>query len=1754
MKRFLSLLLALLMLLLAFTACKPDATVDPDDPSQDDPTQPEQPTDDPSAPTAGAAFPLGDPGSYTVVVSEFGADAEEDAARLIRNAINEAHGAKPKLSSDWLTGAPTPEEVASRVEILVGSVDRPESKKAKAEMGGNSYLIRVDGNKLIVLGATAEMTLEAASYFVSQILYGADGKGVSELKSDFSYAHSNDPKLIETVYAPDDLVVAHIVATEYPYAADPTGKKDSTAAIQQALDDLHARGGGTVFLPVGAYLVTNTITVPTGCMLKGDWQDPDTVEDGKAEYGTVILAKTAVLDGKYLADRTRDPLLSLTQNCALDGLTFYYPDQRADNVVKYGYTIYSQAPSCVTVNNITLINSYRGIGIDVHANDTHELVQIEHVRMTALETGVEMYHSTEVGNSVDIRISPDYWAKAGEGYACANETALRSWCRENTVAMQFNGLDDTHLSELYIEGARTAIYMPKGYTTHDFWGVLYDVTVKDCSYGIVVESLNGYGGAALAKAVIDASEIAVYNSATTGALKLCDVTVLGKGDIVSVGTARTYDDPTDVSSYAIRHASYDKPAAKLYVAPVLPLSKTTTDVSALIQATLDEAGKTGGIVFIPAGIYSLYKTITVPAGVELRGAAPFFMRDSNRGQDGVDGTVLLTYVADDATVKLSTRAGVNGLRIFCGDYEPEEVKALLASDDAITHNQTAIKGLGEGVYAHNVTLTATFNGIDFTGCDGFSVKQAFGAVWNDFILGGGKGGTVEQCLTNQHFISRQHFSSWLNGQYYSGWTMDSETTATVRDEIRRTYGDMVHLIDAEDVCVSNIFTYGPRSLVLCENASATLLNTSSDFHGMGPMFDIRNGSDVVAVNALRSANESIGCDESSDLVLINRIAISRFNEPHFDSSAGNVDAPAYTNIRDKVVINDGSRAVSGTVAYTGAMSKTGGSSLYHAASVTSADTVTLYDQALSGINIDPYMTDDGYLHLWVYVEDMTSSIWSGSIMLSSSGGSQTWSNICYITHNGWNELWLPLTGATGRVSGTLNRLAITDKRSVKLEHSDFYFDDIYLCHADSDNPETVKSTAALTFEPKAIQAPALPEEDAEFILTGDSLYGNKARTTAVRVMTDPALVKQGAGSWMLTGTAALQQTSVTFSPKNISRYMKHGYLHLWVYVEDVTAVSNCVVELTSAGVSDAAEISWFAKNSITKNGWNELLLPLSAPDSTTGAFAPAGLNYLRIYLNTYRDTRICIDDIRVYLPPDAPAADAPDAELPDKQTYTFTVNSEEETAHLSGNAAFNASTVIRFADNTRSFTYAYYVGDFSKIQGIKWSAPISGQLLLEVSTDEVNWTEVYRYKSSDVADRGLALETRTYNLTDLVSERGAKSGHIYVRIRDAYDENGFGGAIAAVADVEMVIYYTPVDPDELGGTSGGSETDLPDTLPATETHTFYPGQSAEAKYLTDNNNSSLLHGKRFADEARHFTYTYTVYDFAKLTELTWTATTSQELLLQISLDGINFVDVYRYVGADKGLTEEERTYDLLPLVASATGAGKLHVRVADAMPSGGWGGAVSSAAPVILKAAYEGGVGDVEKGDGQAPDEPKEPTFDPNNMPVAVTPIPEGAVSDKLFVHGCETLDGSDQRYVPVTLNTDKTFVKEGEASWRREGQSLEYLSVRFDATDVSEYMEDGYLHMWVFVTNYNLAGDNGQLELTSSGGCDKNELRWNVRKYITGTGWNEVFVPLAEGQENKPDLPFDPTRANFIRVFCATSDGSYQTMYFDDIYFCKMK
>ncbi|MBQ7339133.1 MAG: hypothetical protein IJW40_11875, partial [Clostridia bacterium] len=111
--------------------------------------------------------------------------------------------------------------------------------------------------------------------------------------------------LYQTEYYTKDVVVADILATAAPYFADPSGERDSTTAVQAALDACRELGGGVVYLPAGRYLITDTVTVPAGCILQGDWQDPNTT--AQPEYGTIILAKPAPLTKEQLPDRAAAP-------------------------------------------------------------------------------------------------------------------------------------------------------------------------------------------------------------------------------------------------------------------------------------------------------------------------------------------------------------------------------------------------------------------------------------------------------------------------------------------------------------------------------------------------------------------------------------------------------------------------------------------------------------------------------------------------------------------------------------------------------------------------------------------------------------------------------------------------------------------------------------------------------------------------------------------------------------------------------------------------------------------------------------------------------------------------------------------------------------------------------------------------------------------------------------------------------------------------------------------------------------------------------------------------------------------------------------------------------------------------------------------------------------------------------------------------------------------------------------------------------
>ncbi len=282
---------------------------------------------------------------------------------------------------------------------------------------------------------------------------GAAQVSVRELEVRERRVVRPQPYLVQTRYPAEDQVVADFDATAY--GADPTGAKESTRAIQDALYDCYDAGGGTVWLPAGSYRVTDTLEVHAFCTLRGDRRDPD---HGQGSYGTVVVADLPPGDDG-------PALFRVGGSAGVMGVTTYYPRQRANDPVPYNYTfeipggawIGPQNYMMATVSDVTMLNSYRGIGISTMPSDSgsapgsgqvHESSTIRNVKGTALLEGARAYNGADVGTWENVVLSNAYWADAGAAYHAPDRATLDAWTRAHGTGFALGDLEWEQLSGL----------------------------------------------------------------------------------------------------------------------------------------------------------------------------------------------------------------------------------------------------------------------------------------------------------------------------------------------------------------------------------------------------------------------------------------------------------------------------------------------------------------------------------------------------------------------------------------------------------------------------------------------------------------------------------------------------------------------------------------------------------------------------------------------------------------------------------------------------------------------------------------------------------------------------------------------------------------------------------------------------------------------------------------------------------------------------------------------------------------------------------------------------------------------------------------------------------------------------------------------------------------------------------------------------------------------------------------------------------
>jgi hypothetical protein len=129
------------------------------------------------------------------------------------------------------------------------------------------------------------------------------------------------------------------------------------------------------------------------------------------------------------------------------------------------------------------------------------------------------------------------------------------------------------------------------------------------------------------------------------------------------------------------------------------------------------------------------------------------------------------------------------------------------------------------------------------------------------------------------------------------------------------------------------------------------------------------------------------------------------------------------------------------------------------------------------------------------------------------------------------------------------------------------------------------------------------------------------------------------------------------------------------------------------------------------------------------------------------------------------------------------------------------------------------------------------------------------------------------------------------------------------------------------------------------TYSFKVGAPTETKYLQSNSTGILNENCRFNDRSAFTIYRYHIANAALVRRVTWTATLGQQLYLECSADGENWVKLFN-AGANQ-LDMERRTFDLSDKV-NLLAFDEIYIRISDSNPSDGFGGAIARDSVVSL--------------------------------------------------------------------------------------------------------------------------------------------------------------------------------------------------------------
>lgn len=671
---------------------------------------------------------------------------------------------------------------------------------------------------------------------------------------------TSKPQLITPYYNKNHYVVAD-------YVVKPVSG-DATSTIKKALAQCQHGDGGTVWLERGIYNVSSPLTIPVSCVLMGDWQDPDNYQ-GTLDYGTKIVVDV----NKFKADDSdleKTGLFKLSPSSGVEGITVYYKNQSITKSKEQPWTFYYQGAMLFTVKNVTMINSYRGIGRPTSVLAAHEMLMIENVKGTVLKKGVVIHDSADVGTITGLSFSPKYLAKANlkafnDNSKNSSESAISKAVKANGgFGIMITDVEQSQYVNINLSGFKYGVYIPNPSTVNSRYmgsGSFYNTNISDCDIGIMADGgtykCHGTGtcsmidyrwGYIISNSSISGTEYAIYNNnpkinSKIATFKLNDVSIKGKvggsGSIINASSSGSYNevskniDLTNSVKNTGKFSSLNLYRKQRNNANNFTYLKAGSSASKINNALSSIASKGGGVVYLQPGVYKIDREIIIPASVELRGSSSLSTRVFNSG-------TTFNVVSNVRAIKITgNNAGVVGINII---YEKNV--NMLSKGSSYNNYDYSIFAEGSStinhIYIKNISIAAASHGIYINKAKNFTVENIItGILDNPIRIDNSSEGLVLNILQNGNVICRNKLFAIDEDKANFNYIMKPNTYKRLQQVIVNS---------STNIELQNIFAFGIQKSISANNSTVYAVNVGKDATD-GVIIE-SNNSKTVLVNVL----------------------------------------------------------------------------------------------------------------------------------------------------------------------------------------------------------------------------------------------------------------------------------------------------------------------------------------------------------------------------------------------------------------------------------------------------------------------------------------------------------------------------------------------------------------------------------------------------------------------------------------------------------------------------------------------------------------------------------------------------------------------------------------------------------------------------------------------------------------------------------------------------------------------------------------